>query len=59
MITSDTWSGFSPERSRSLRMTCAPRSAAGVRASVPPNLPMALRAAPAMTISSSAVSSID
>src|SRR5512134_884438 len=55
-ITSDTWSGLSPERSRSLRMMCAPRSAAGVRASVPPNLPMALRAAPAMTISSIAIS---
>jgi hypothetical protein len=33
-------------------MTNAPSSDAGVRARLPPNLPMGVRAAPTMTISS-------
>ena len=52
MMTSETWSGDTPARSSTLRMTCAPSFAAGTLASEPPNLPMAVRAAPTMTISS-------
>jgi len=46
MITSDTWSGATPARSSTLRMMSAPRSAAGVLARLPPNLPIGVRAAP-------------
>src|SRR5262245_21932818 len=52
MITSETWSGFTPARSSTFLITSAPRSAAGVLASVPPNLPIGVRAAPTMTMSS-------
>jgi len=49
MITSDTCSGATPARSSTLRITSAPRSDAGVRARLPPNLPIGVRAAPTMT----------
>ena len=50
-MTSDTWSGLTPVCASSARMTVAPSSGAGTFASVPPNLPMAVRSAPTMTIS--------
>src|SRR5579862_9160993 len=56
MMTSETWSGATPARSSTLRMMCAPSLAAGTPASEPPNLPIAVRAAPTMTISSMMVS---
>jgi hypothetical protein len=52
MMTSDTCSGATPARSSTLRITSAPRSAAGLLARLPPNLPIGVRAAPTMTISS-------
>jgi len=52
MITSETCSGARPARSSALRITIAPSSAAGILARLPPNLPMGVRAAPMMTISS-------
>ncbi len=51
MITSETASGLTRARASSSRITVAPRSGAGVLASVPPNLPIAVRNAPAMTMS--------
>jgi len=41
-----------PARSSTLRMTRAPRSEAGIFARLPPNLPIAVRAAPTMRMSS-------
>src|SRR5512137_215015 len=49
MITSSTWSGFTPARASTSLMTIAPSSDAGILASEPPNLPMAVRAAATMT----------
>src|SRR5262245_7219264 len=56
MMTSETWSGATPERSSTFLMMCAPSRAAGTPASEPPNLPIADRAAPTMTMSSMEVS---
>src|SRR6478672_9302884 len=50
-MTSETSAGLMPLLSSSARMTVAPSSGAGVLASVPPNLPIAVRSAPAMTMS--------
>src|SRR5258706_2992862 len=55
MITSETCSGARPARSSTLRITSAPRSEAGVLARFQPNLPMGVRVAPTMTISSMCV----
>src|SRR6185369_3389578 len=52
MITSETWSGDTPARSSAFLMMCAPSFVAGTPASEPPNLPIAERAAPTMTMSS-------
>ena len=52
MITSLTWSGATFARSSTPLMTNAPSSVAGVFASVPPNLPTAVRPAATMTMSS-------
>ena len=49
MITSSTWSGFTPARASTSLMTSAPSSDAGILASEPPNLPMAVRAAATIT----------
>ncbi|MNT05666.1 hypothetical protein D3C72_1402940 [compost metagenome] len=51
MMTSLTWSGFTPARSSAALMTRAPSSGAGILASEPPNLPTAVRAAETMTMS--------
>ncbi len=56
MITSETCSGATPARSSTLRMTSAPSSEAGVFARLPPNLPIAVRAAPTMKMSSMMIS---
>ncbi len=50
-ITSPICSPLRPERSSSALITIAPSSDAGVLASVPPNLPTAVRAAATMTMS--------
>ncbi len=51
-ITSPICSPCRPDRRSKSRMTMAPSSLAGVLASVPPNLPTAVRAAATMTMSS-------
>src|SRR5687767_7895876 len=56
MMTSETWSGATPARASACLMMCAPSFAAGTLASEPPNLPIADRAAPTMTMSSMDVS---
>jgi hypothetical protein len=45
MIASSIRSGAIPERSTAARMATAPRSVAGVVESLPPNLPIGVRAA--------------
>jgi hypothetical protein len=50
-MTSETISGFTPACSSSARMTVAPKSGAATLASEPPNLPMAVLKAPAITMS--------
>jgi hypothetical protein len=50
-ITSDTASALTPVFASSARITVAPSSGAGDLASVPPNLPMAVRSAATMTTS--------
>ena len=52
MMTSDTWSGLIPVFASKALMTCAPRSEAGLLASVPPNFPTAVLSAATMTTSS-------
>src|SRR5579862_2532739 len=51
MITSDTCPGGTPVAASRPLMTRAPRSAAGILARLPPNLPTAVRSAAAMTTS--------
>jgi len=46
------WSALSLERSSTALTTAAPSSVAGILASVPPNLPTAVRAAETITMSS-------
>src|SRR5690348_9077725 len=52
ITTSETCSAGTPARSRTFLMTIAPRSDAGVFAKAPPNLPIGVRAAPTMKMSS-------
>src|SRR5450432_2003563 len=51
MINWSTDSGDVPVRSSTSRITCAPRSTAGMAASPPPSLPNGVRAAATMTAS--------